>query len=58
MDVMVVVGFLSLSLATAMAAAFGGLRGVLFLITRTRARSGPPPLARSSSRSRDLAVTK
>ena len=38
---MVIVVMLSLSLATAMAGAFGGLRVVLYLLTRTRALPGP-----------------
>ncbi len=42
MDVILIVLMLSLSLATAMAGAFGGLRVVLYLITRTRALPGPP----------------
>jgi hypothetical protein len=40
MDTVVIVGILSLSLATAMAGALGGLRVVLYVITRSRT-SGP-----------------
>ncbi len=46
MDLILIVVILSLSLATAMAGAFGGLRVVLYLIARTRALPGPPPHVR------------
>lgn len=44
MDTVVIVGILSLSMATAMAGALGGLRAVLYVINRTRV--GQPPLPR------------
>ncbi len=47
MDTVVIVGILSLSLATAMAGALGGLRAVLYVINRgTRSESEQSPLAR------------
>ena len=47
MDTVVIVGILSLSLATAMAGALGGLRAVLYVINRgTRSEPGPSALPR------------